>query len=71
MFIVTMAWTFIPAPAHAPPHPPNVPPAVAVSVTTVPWLNSSLQVPVVQLMLPGLDMTLPMAPPVRVTVTSS
>ena len=66
-----MACRFVPAAAQSPPQPRKIPAVAAVSVTGVGSSNSSPHVPVVQLMVPGLDMTLPVAPGLRVTVTSS
>ena len=71
--MVTIAVRFIPAAEQSPVHPPKVDGAIgaAVSVTVVPWLNIALQVPLEQLIPAGLDDTVPVAPPIRVTVTSS
>ncbi|HET7229072.1 MAG TPA: hypothetical protein VFJ16_03685 [Longimicrobium sp.] len=75
-FIVT--WQ-VPVPVQAPDHPANVLPplaAVGVNVTSVPALNDAAQVPLalpplmVQLIPPGLDVTVPLPVPPPVTVNT-
>lgn len=58
-------------PAQAPPHPANVdaPVGVPVSVTWVPFTKRSEQ-SAPQLMPMGLDVTVPVPPPARVTVST-
>ena len=58
---------FVPLLAQSPPHPPNnmLVPGVSVSVTWVPWGNPALQ-SLVQLMPPGLLVTVPEPVPAKV-----
>ncbi len=61
----------LPVPAHEPPHASSVLPAlaVAVSVTLVPAANEPVQLPVVQLIPAGDDVTDPVPSPETVTVS--
>ena len=69
MLIVTLIGSDPPA-QPVPLQPPKVEPPVvaAVRVTTVPLVKVSLQVVAGQSMLPGLEVTVPVPPPARLTV---